>query len=35
VYYALERIWKDCPVIPLPEVAAVGRPGAAEAGESR
>jgi ribosome-associated protein len=28
VYYALERIWKDCPVIPLPEVAAVaGKPG--------
>jgi ribosome-associated protein len=28
VYYALERIWKDCPVIPLPEAAAVaGKPG--------
>jgi ribosome-associated protein len=28
VYYALERIWKDCPVIPLPEAAAVaGQPG--------
>ena len=35
VYYALERIWKDCPVIPLPEAAAVGRAGAGEAGESR
>jgi ribosome-associated protein len=31
VYYALERIWKDCPVIPLPEAAAV----AGQAGESR
>ena len=31
VYYALERIWKDCPVIPLPEAAAV----AGKAGESR
>jgi ribosome-associated protein len=31
VYYALERIWKDCPVIPLPEAAAV----AGRAGESR
>jgi ribosome-associated protein len=24
VFYALERIWKDCPVIPLPEAASVG-----------
>lgn len=31
VYYALERIWKDCPLIPLPEAAAV----AAKPGESR
>jgi ribosome-associated protein len=23
-FYALERIWKDCPVIPLPEAATVG-----------
>jgi ribosome-associated protein len=35
VYYALERIWKDCPVIPLPEAAAVGRPAGGEPGESR
>ena len=35
VYYALERIWQDCPVIPLPEAAAVGRPAGAEPGESR
>lgn len=28
VYYALERLWKDCPVIALPEpVGAVGEPG--------
>jgi ribosome-associated protein len=26
VYYALERLWKDCPVIPLPE--PVGASGA-------
>jgi ribosome-associated protein len=25
-FYALERIWKDCPVIPLPEAATVGNP---------
>ncbi len=24
VYYALERLWKDCPVIPLPEDARGG-----------
>ena len=24
-YYALERIWKDCPVIPLPELVSAGR----------
>jgi ribosome-associated protein len=28
VYYALERLWKDCPVIPLPE--PVGAAGAAD-----
>lgn len=27
VYYTLERIWKDCPAIPLPELAAAGKPG--------
>ena len=26
VFYALERIWKDCPVIPLPEAALAGNP---------
>jgi ribosome-associated protein len=25
VFYALERLWKDCPVVPLPEAAGVGR----------
>jgi ribosome-associated protein len=25
VFYALERLWKDCPVIPLPELAIAGR----------
>lgn len=24
VFYALERIWKDCPQIPLPEAVTVG-----------
>lgn len=24
VFYAMERLWKDCPVIPLPEAATVG-----------
>jgi ribosome-associated protein len=23
-YYALERIWKDCPQVPLPELVSVG-----------
>jgi ribosome-associated protein len=36
VYYALERIWKDCPTIPLPEAAAAGgQVGAGNSGESR
>jgi len=26
-YYALERIWKDCPQIPLPELVSVGQGG--------
>ncbi len=29
VFYALERIWKDCPVIPLPAAALAGRPAGA------
>ena len=32
VYYALERLWKDCPVIPLPQ--PVGAGGAADQGQS-
>jgi ribosome-associated protein len=35
IYYALERIWKDCPTIPLPEAAAAGQVGAGKSGESR
>ena len=27
VFYSLERLWKDCPVIPLPEPAVAGHPG--------
>jgi ribosome-associated protein len=27
VYYALERLWKDCPRIELPEVVAAGSAG--------
>jgi ribosome-associated protein len=34
VYYSLERIWRDCPVIPLPESVTSGAGGPA-AGESR
>jgi ribosome-associated protein len=38
-FYALERLWKDCPVIPLPELATAAgpaRPGpAAERGPSK
>jgi ribosome-associated protein len=26
-FYSLERIWKDCPVIPLPEAALAGNTG--------
>jgi ribosome-associated protein len=26
-FYALERLWKDCPVIPLPEPAGAASPG--------
>jgi ribosome-associated protein len=35
MYYALERIWKDCPQIPLPEAAATGKVAAGKSGESR
>ncbi|HEY1621412.1 MAG TPA: ribosome silencing factor [Streptosporangiaceae bacterium] len=35
VYYSLERLWKDCPVIPLPEpVGASGEPGRDSRGRS-
>ncbi len=29
-YYSLEKLWKDCPTIPLPEAARIGRAGRAE-----
>jgi ribosome-associated protein len=35
VFYALERLWKDCPRIPLPEPAIAGRanpPGTSSSG---
>jgi ribosome-associated protein len=32
VYYAMERLWKDCPVIALPE--PVGAGGAADRGQA-
>jgi ribosome-associated protein len=33
VFYSLERIWKDCPVIPLPEAVSVGN--SATSGDER
>lgn len=26
-YYSLEKLWKDCPLVPLPEAVHVGRRG--------
>ena len=36
-FYALERLWKDCPQIPLPETVSVGgsRSGGPSAGDAR
>src|SRR5499427_4894767 len=31
-YYALERLWKDCPQVPLPEPVGVGGAGSARPG---
>jgi ribosome-associated protein len=31
-FYALERLWKDCPEVPLPEIARVGHGASAQAG---
>jgi ribosome-associated protein len=31
-YYSLERIWKDCPVIPLPDEVRAGRSAAVAQG---
>ncbi len=35
-FYALERLWKDCPVVPLPEdvTSSVGADDDAQAGEA-
>lgn len=30
VYYALERLWKDCPTLPLPESVHAGRGAGAD-----
>jgi ribosome-associated protein len=27
LFYALERLWKDCPIVPLPESVRMGRDG--------
>jgi len=36
LYYALERIWKDCPQTPLPEAATAGQSRiGAKSGDSR
>ena len=35
VYYALERLWKDCPVIPLPDAVRQGRTRVGSDGASR
>jgi ribosome-associated protein len=32
IFYALERLWKDCPLIPLPELVAAGADTAGPAG---
>jgi ribosome-associated protein len=34
LYYAMERLWKDCPMIPLPEAVRLGRDGPRSAGGS-
>ncbi len=33
-YYALERIWRDCPVIPLPETVTSGQSGTGRRSEA-
>jgi ribosome-associated protein len=35
VFYALERLWKDCPRIPLPEPVSAGRPAPGSNGSDR
>jgi ribosome-associated protein len=33
VYYSLERLWKDCPLIPLPEPVGAAPAGGARGGD--
>jgi ribosome-associated protein len=35
VYYSLERLWKDCPVIPLPEPVGAAGVGGSGQGTNR
>ncbi len=35
VFYALERLWKDCPLIALPEPVSAGPPGPGGPGANR
>jgi ribosome-associated protein len=35
VFYALERLWKDCPQIPLPEPVIAGGPPSTAPGSER
>jgi ribosome-associated protein len=35
VFYALERLWKDCPRIPLPEPVSAGQPAPGSNGSGR
>ncbi|MGH3449381.1 MAG: ribosome silencing factor [Haloechinothrix sp.] len=35
MFYALERLWKDCPLLELPDSVRVGRDGRRRAGEDR
>jgi ribosome-associated protein len=33
VFYALERLWKDCPLLELPETVRIGRDGPSAGGQ--
>jgi len=34
IYYTLERLWKDCPLIELPEAVGAGQPSVNRRGRS-